>query len=240
MIEREDPGPFPFTQIENTLLNDASLSAEALGVLVYLLSKPANWNVMPAELGKRFDCGRDKIYKILNILVSSGYARREQLRDGGEFGKIKYVISSRKSPLPENTEAVDSPYTGKPDTVKTTLQKKESTKERKIQNAANAADDFFSAEPNAPPDRPQNIQEAPEAIVFREGRDLLGKSSGGMIKKLLDAKHGNIASARAAILEASTKDSPREYIGRIINRRNGAPAGREPDRPGHVYGEDWW
>lgn len=64
----------------------------------------------------------------------------------------------------------------------------------------------------------------PEVELFRRGREVLGKQAGGMISKLLAAKKKNVALARAAIEQASTKDNPREYVGRIING-NGAQDG---------------
>lgn len=56
----------------------------------------------------------------------------------------------------------------------------------------------------------------PEKELFRRGREVLGKSAGGMISKLLAAKQKSIPLARAAIEQASTKSDPREYIGGII------------------------
>ena len=57
---------------------------------------------------------------------------------------------------------------------------------------------------------------APEVDLFRRGKEVLGKQSGGLIAKLLDAKQKNVPLARAAIEQASTKSDPREYIGAII------------------------
>lgn len=56
----------------------------------------------------------------------------------------------------------------------------------------------------------------PEVELFRRGREVLGKQAGGLISKLLAAKQRNIALARAAIEQASTKSDPREYIAAII------------------------
>jgi len=56
----------------------------------------------------------------------------------------------------------------------------------------------------------------PEVELFNRGRAVLGKQSGGLISKLLAAKQKNVALARAAIEQASTKSNPREYIGGII------------------------
>ena len=65
-----------------------------------------------------------------------------------------------------------------------------------------------SRSPPAPPDA--------ETELFRRGREVLGKSAGGLITQLLKAKDGKVALARAAIETASTKSDPREYIGAII------------------------
>jgi hypothetical protein len=59
----------------------------------------------------------------------------------------------------------------------------------------------------------------PEAELYRRGKQVLGQSAGGMIKKLVAAKGGSIAQARAAIETASEKGDPGEYIGAIIRGR---------------------
>jgi len=56
-----------------------------------------------------------------------------------------------------------------------------------------------------------------ERDFFRRGREVLGQNSGGLIAKLLKAKGGDPRLARAAVEQASTKDRPREWIGRILN-----------------------
>jgi hypothetical protein len=55
-----------------------------------------------------------------------------------------------------------------------------------------------------------------EAQLFDRGKKVLGSSSGGLIARLLKAKQGSVPLARAAIEQASTKENPREYIGRVI------------------------
>jgi uncharacterized protein YdaU (DUF1376 family) len=59
----------------------------------------------------------------------------------------------------------------------------------------------------------------PEVELFRRGKEVLGKSAGGLVKQLLDAKGGKINLARAAIETASSKENPREYIGKIISNQ---------------------
>lgn len=67
-----------------------------------------------------------------------------------------------------------------------------------------------------------------EVELFRRGKEILGKSAGGMIKQLLDAKDGKTNLARAAIETAAGKENPREYVGKII--RNQEPAAGEVSR----------
>ena len=62
--------------------------------------------------------------------------------------------------------------------------------------------------------------ESDEASLYRRGKEILGGNSGGMIKKLVVAKDGNVALARAAVEMASTKGDPRDYIGAIIRNRD--------------------
>jgi hypothetical protein len=54
-----------------------------------------------------------------------------------------------------------------------------------------------------------------EAELFRRGKELLGPSAGGFIKKLLSAKR-SVSQARAAVEAAFDKNDPREYLGAVI------------------------
>jgi len=61
------------------------------------------------------------------------------------------------------------------------------------------------------------VEISEEAELFRRGKVVLGDSAGGLIKKLITAKAGSIALARAAIETASTKQDPREYVAACIH-----------------------
>ena len=52
-----------FTVLGNALIEDPHLSWAALGMLVYLLSKPDNWRILPAHLIKERQLGRDGVYR---------------------------------------------------------------------------------------------------------------------------------------------------------------------------------
>lgn len=59
-----------------------------------------------------------------------------------------------------------------------------------------------------------------EADLFRRGKEILGRQSGGLIANLLKAKDSQVPLARAAIEMAATKQDPREYVGAIIRGRD--------------------
>lgn len=107
-----------FYILSNQIANDGRLSLEAFGMLVYLLTRPDNWEVQESQLRKRFKIGRDKCKNILAELVESGYAEKRQKRDNiGSFSKNDWVISESSKPLTEN------PSTEKPVTVNPSLNK---------------------------------------------------------------------------------------------------------------------
>jgi DNA-binding transcriptional ArsR family regulator len=73
--------------IDQRTIEDESLSWAALGLLSYLLSRPAGWTLRVEELCECGDLGRDAIYNLLNELRKAGYVTYEQERD--EYGRIR-------------------------------------------------------------------------------------------------------------------------------------------------------
>lgn len=86
-----------YTVIANYPVNDARLSTEALGMLVYILSKPDNWIIMNDELQKRFRLGRKKFDRILAELKTAGYVQRQRGR--ANDGSFYYETVIREVPL---------------------------------------------------------------------------------------------------------------------------------------------
>ncbi|GAB4071734.1 hypothetical protein KHC28_00325 [Ancylobacter sonchi] len=107
-----------FTVLPNAVVEDDRLSPEALGVLVYLRSRPEAWNVELSHLSERFRIGRDKTQRVVAELVEAGWIKRERTRDPvtRAFNGIDYVVydepndtsdsaadaSSEAEPQPEN------------------------------------------------------------------------------------------------------------------------------------------
>lgn len=61
-----------FTRVSNTLIEDDSLSLEALGALVWLLSKPDNWQLRRHVISRKWGIGREKTARILEELKRAG------------------------------------------------------------------------------------------------------------------------------------------------------------------------
>lgn len=89
-----------WTTIDNKILNHASLSLEAKGLLAHLLSRPDDWNVCLDQLSNQHRVGRDKIQRIMRELREAGYARLDPRRDaftGHLSGKVWVILEE-----PEN------------------------------------------------------------------------------------------------------------------------------------------
>lgn len=91
-------------------------------------------------------------------------------------------------------------------------------RERKGRERNGRDSEAIASGADAPPD-----PAIPEREFFSRGREVLGKNAGSLLGKLLKAKGGNVALARAAIEQASQKQAPTEYIAAICR---GPPAVR--------------
>lgn len=114
-----------FTIVPNKAIND-KLSWAARGMLLYLCSKPDDWEVNITDLvnqttGSAKRSGRDAVRKIMDELVECGYMRKTQNRIAGKFQNVDHEVSF--IPFTEN------PYTVNPSTVNPTQQSKEYTKD---------------------------------------------------------------------------------------------------------------
>lgn len=71
------PSDIGFTVIINSVIEDERLSATALAILIYLLSKPPEWKIQMADVKRRFSCGRDKVHAAYRELEDARYLVRE-------------------------------------------------------------------------------------------------------------------------------------------------------------------
>lgn len=121
-----------FTIISNELIGNPNLSAKAKGVLIYLLSKPADWEVYAQEIEQHFKEKIDAIYTALTELEKQGYIVREQTREEGRFSKNEWKVYSSpeyQKSLDNNTSTVtDFTVNGNTVNVKSQTTNTDSTK----------------------------------------------------------------------------------------------------------------
>ncbi len=73
-----------------------------------------------------------------------------------------------------------------------------------------------SQSPSLPNGKAAQAASTDEKQLYDRGKALLGKEAGGLIKRLVTAKGGDVALARSALEMASTKSDPREYLGGVL------------------------
>jgi len=107
----------PYVMVKRSTAQHAKLPARALGLLVYLMSKPNDWEPTIPDICRRFpDIGKNQAYKIINEdLMRLGYARRVEERKNGRF--LRWVIEIYEEPFPgfgemENPENQTEPVPG--------------------------------------------------------------------------------------------------------------------------------
>lgn len=73
-----------FTTIGNALFEDERLAADEVGILVFLLSRPNQWEVRRPALMRRWRIGRDAIKRIMTNLIRTGWccAKKTRLSNG--------------------------------------------------------------------------------------------------------------------------------------------------------------
>ena len=92
--------------MSNAIINDKKLTADGLGLLTYIFSKPDEWIPLRTDIRKRFKWGRDKIQKVLSELNKLGYFREFKLQgQGGTFAGSSLHFYERKS-APSNAKTV--------------------------------------------------------------------------------------------------------------------------------------
>lgn len=77
----------PYVMVNRMSVQDTSISLEAKGLWIFLLSRPDNWTIYVKELVKTFELSKGKINKIINELGRAGYLARKQTRSLSASGK---------------------------------------------------------------------------------------------------------------------------------------------------------
>jgi len=78
--------------VSNDVIRNKDLSLQAKGLLVYLLSLPADWEVHKTEICKHFRNGRDSVFRAWKELQEQGYITEKKYRDEKGRFQTQYTI----------------------------------------------------------------------------------------------------------------------------------------------------
>src|SRR4030043_788505 len=82
-----------FTTIPNELILDKGLSCKDKGLLIYMLSRPPDWQFYEVEIIKHCTDGRDSIRSGIKSLIKANYIKRHRVRDEhGQFREYIYEV----------------------------------------------------------------------------------------------------------------------------------------------------
>lgn len=155
----------PYCMVKRSTAQDARLPARALGLLIYLMSKPDDWEPTIRDICRRFpDIGKNQAYKIINeVFIPLGYARRVAERKNGkisrwvteiyeepvpDFGEVENPENQTK-PVPENREVETSSRFLDPENRELQINRVQSTdllqEQNREQQASSGADQLPAA-----------------------------------------------------------------------------------------------
>jgi hypothetical protein len=131
-----------FTTLMNETLQDPRIKPGALGVLVYLLSKPQDWQARQTEVQRHFGIGQTACATIFNELIELGYVVRTVNRTkNGSFDQWVYTVHERPVSVSTTTRlpATGSPATGSPASGQPDTTKERTNKIKKEQNKTSSS-----------------------------------------------------------------------------------------------------
>lgn len=65
---------------------------DVLGVYCFLASRPPTWNINPKHLMTHFNCGKNKIYRLLNELIDLNLLEKKRIMEDGRFVRFSYHL----------------------------------------------------------------------------------------------------------------------------------------------------
>ena len=158
MIIRSARPEANYTVIENQLINDPNLDWREMGVLIYLLSKPDNWQVSIAHLAKQKCAGESSIKSAIKSLKAAGYIESKRSHTGfvDWFVYDSPVTSGDVEVSQEIKPQVDIPHVEKPQEENHRLINTDNkTITEKENNCASVSFDIFWGRYEFKKDRPR-------------------------------------------------------------------------------------
>ena len=88
----------PYVMIDKAIADDCRLSWKAKGLLLYLLSKPNDWQVYLKELALRAKDGLKSVQSGIKELLAVGYIERHRIRNQeGQYVGMEYIVREKPS-----------------------------------------------------------------------------------------------------------------------------------------------
>jgi hypothetical protein len=91
-----------FTIIDNNLIYDNTITAKSKAVIIYLLSKPNEWNSSIKDVSNNFKDGYDSIKSALVELEEAYYLDRKKMRQNDGTFLTEYNVYENKTQHPKN------------------------------------------------------------------------------------------------------------------------------------------
>ncbi|BCU51793.1 hypothetical protein JCM2421_05650 [Staphylococcus auricularis] len=115
-----------FVTVNKDFINDSNLSWKAKGILLYLLSKPDDWQIYETELVKHSIDGLSGVKSGIKELEETGYIQRNRKRDSkGRLKEYEYAVYERPNHI--RFSNVGKTYIGKTNVGKTYIGKSHTT-----------------------------------------------------------------------------------------------------------------
>ncbi|MFB3194866.1 conserved phage C-terminal domain-containing protein [Staphylococcus pseudintermedius] len=110
-----------FVTVHKDFIHDSNISWKAKGILLYLLSRPDNWQIYETELKKHATDGRDSLRTGIKELEEAGYIHRTRIRDErGCFKECEYHVFELPNQVGKSYlgyTQLGKSHLGKPDTT---------------------------------------------------------------------------------------------------------------------------
>lgn len=92
-----------FVTVHKRFIHDDNLSWKAKGILLYLLSRPDDWQVYETELNKHSSDGRDSLRTGIKELEQAGYIHRTRKRnEKGQLKEYEYQVFEQPTQIEKN------------------------------------------------------------------------------------------------------------------------------------------
>ena len=98
-----------FSILNNDIINDDILSIKAKSVLIYLLSKPKDWQLRISDIKNKLHIGSHSIRSALKNLMQAGYVCYQRLKTGHTIWTI-YDKPQNKSQVIDIQPQTDNPH----------------------------------------------------------------------------------------------------------------------------------